>query len=393
MTESTVQMPDALEACCRQLAQCPRFGLDMEFVGEQSYHPELCLIQVATPDALFLIDPFAFESLDAFWNVAVDPARQVIVHAGREEVRLCHLWCGRTPGQLFDLQIAAGLAGLPYPLSHGALVHEVLGHKLTKGETLTEWRTRPLTKAQIRYAFDDVRFLLPAWEKLSAKLDALGRRAWAEEEFARLRELATPDDDGIAVSADKWRRMKGAGALDRRRLALLRELFFWREQAAVEANKPPRVIVRDDLLVEIVRRNPKSVQDLQPVRGLAKRHLSAIVATLEKARALPADEHPHRHEREQDPPQVAVAVNLLSAYLAHLAEENQVAGNLVASSQDLRAIVRARWQGKKPPAHLLLLQGWRAQHFLLRLQAMLEGRVWLRLTGLDKEVPIECKED
>src|SRR5207244_5555920 len=98
--------------------------------------------------------------LDAFWDVVVDPAHVVIVHAGREEVRLCHLWSGRTPGNLFDLQIAAGLVGHAYPLGHGAIVAQLLRKSLAKGETLTEWRTRPLNAAQIRYAFDDVRYLL-----------------------------------------------------------------------------------------------------------------------------------------------------------------------------------------------------------------------------------------
>ena len=113
---------------------------------------------VATPERLILIDPLSAGPLDAFWKLVTDPARRVIVHAGREEVRLCHLWTGHKPGNLFDLQIAAGLVGLPYPLSHGSLVAHVLDKKLDKGETLTEWSTRPLTKAQIHYAFDDVRY-------------------------------------------------------------------------------------------------------------------------------------------------------------------------------------------------------------------------------------------
>ena len=121
-----------------------------------------------------------------------------MVHAGREEVRLCHLWSGEVPGNLFDLQIAAGLAGLPYPLGHGNLVNQVLGVQISKGETLTEWRNRPLTREQIRYAFDDVRYLLPAWERLSAKLDELGRLAWAREEFARLKVQSTPEEPAEA---------------------------------------------------------------------------------------------------------------------------------------------------------------------------------------------------
>src|SRR5919204_4254244 len=178
LPEQIISAAEELPACCEHLASCQRFGLDTEFVGEDSYHPRLCLIQVATAERLILIDPLTVGPLDAFWKLVVDPANLVVVHAGREEVRLCRLWTGQAPGNLFDLQIAAGLVGLPYPLGHAALVGQLLGVQLAKGETLTEWRDRPLTPQQIRYAFDDVRFLLPLWQRLSGRLEELGRQDW-----------------------------------------------------------------------------------------------------------------------------------------------------------------------------------------------------------------------
>src|SRR5258708_6236112 len=123
--ELVITTLDALDDCCGRLAQSKVFGFDTEFVGETSYHPELCLIQVATDDTLYLIDPFAFESLDAFWNVVVHPDHLVVVHAGREEIRLCQLASGKAPGNVFDLQIAAGLVGLTYPIGHGNLVEAI----------------------------------------------------------------------------------------------------------------------------------------------------------------------------------------------------------------------------------------------------------------------------
>src|SRR5262249_4070347 len=224
ITEKLVTLPAELAECCAHLAQCRRLGLDTEFVGEDSFHPRLCLVQVATDDTLFLIDPFTVGPLEAFWNVVVDPANLVVVHAGREEVRLCHLWSGKVPGNLFDLQIAAGLVGHAYPLGHGPLVREVLGVQLSKGETLTEWRHRPLTRSQIVYALDDVRFLLQAWQKLSAELERLGRSAWAAEEFGRLLAEAPVQLPGTAAESERWRKLRGLGTLDRRRLAMVREL-------------------------------------------------------------------------------------------------------------------------------------------------------------------------
>jgi ribonuclease D len=387
MDEILIHGAEQLKDCCARLAQCKRFGFDTEFVGEDSYHPRLCLVQVASDEALYLIDPFSLPSLEPFWNVVVDPANQVIVHAGREEVRLCHIWSGQTPGNLFDLQIAAGLVGLPYPLGHGPLVSHVLGKKLAKGETLTEWRTRPLTSEQMQYAFDDVRYLLPVWRRLAERLEKLERTGWALEEFVRLREQSTPDEEGLSVATDKWRKLRGASSLDRRRLAILREIFYWREKAAADANRPARTVVRDDLLVEIARRNPKNVRDLQPVRGLAKRYLSAIFEAVERGRAAPPEDLPTAVEREQDPPQQSLLVNLLAAHLAHLAEEMELASNLVASNQELKMLVRARIQGSPPSPHSLLHQGWRATHILPYLQAMLEGRISLRVGDIQKDVP------
>src|SRR5438093_8927180 len=121
-TQEIITTPPALAACCDNLAAQTHFGFDTEFVGEDSYHPRLCLVQVTTDETLFLLDPLSCGSLDAFWKLVVDPARTVVVHAGREEVRLCRLFTGNMPGNLFDLQIAAGLTGSVYPMGHGNLV-------------------------------------------------------------------------------------------------------------------------------------------------------------------------------------------------------------------------------------------------------------------------------
>jgi ribonuclease D len=387
LKEHVITQPHELTACCQHLAERRRFGFDTEFVGEDSYHPRLCLVQVATDDALFLIDPFTAGPLDAFWNVVTDPANLVIVHAGREEVRLCHLWSGRTPANLFDLQIAAGLTGLAYPLGHGNLVNQVLGVRLSKGETLTEWRSRPLTRAQIRYAFDDVRYLLPVWARLSAQLEALGREGWAREEFARLAANSTPDEAGVLSGAEKWRKLRGLGSLDRRRLAIVRELYAWREESAARTNRPPRVIVRDDLLIEIARRNPVKARDLHPVRGLPKRDLQAIVQVVERARGLPLEQCPTVAEREQDPPQVGLVVSVLMAALGDFAARERLAANLAATTQDVKLLVRARLQGEPAPPESLLTHGWRAAHVLPHLQAVLDGRRSLRIHDVRAEAP------
>jgi ribonuclease D len=383
LPEAIVTTPQELTACCEHLAACRRFGFDTEFVGESTYHPHLCLVQVATAERLYLIDPLTVGPLDAFWRLVVDPQNLVVVHAGREEVRLCRLWTGQIPGNFFDLQIAAGLIGLAYPLGAGTLIHQLVGVQLAKAETLTEWRDRPLTAAQIRYAFDDVRYLLAAHERVAARLDALGRTDWAREDFGRLAAAVTPEEQ----PAEKWRKLRGLGSLDRRRLAVVREIYNWREETAERLNRPARTIVRDDLIVEIARRHPTRERDLQTIRGLPRRDLPAILKAVELARALPQDQWPRAAEREQDPPQVGLVANVLQAVLGDYCARHELAPGLVATSNDVKLLVRAARQGAAPPAESLLTQGWRARHVLPEVLTVLEGRRSLRIADVRADAP------
>jgi ribonuclease D len=389
LPEEIVSTPEELAACCVHLATQPHFGFDTEFVGEDTYHPRLCLVQAAAPDRLYLIDPLTAGPLNAFWQLVVDPGRVSVVHAGREEVRLCRLFTGQTPGNLFDLQIAAGLAGMTYPLGHGALIGQLLGHHIAKGETRTEWRRRPLTPEQIRYAFDDVRWLLPAWKKLAGRLQKQGRTEWAREEFERLAQTASPEEP---AADEKWRKLRGLGSLDRRRLAVVRALYRWREETAARTNRPTRGIIRDDLIVEIARRNPTHERDLQTLRGLPKRDLTDIVATVKQARELPPEEWPAAAERDQDPPQVALTASVLTAVLGDVCARLRLAPNLTASNADVKRLVRARFAGEPLPADTPLTQGWRAAAILPELLAVLDGRRTLRVADLTAAAPFAYAE-
>jgi ribonuclease D len=383
--EAIITHPEELAACCAELAKCPHLGFDTEFVGEDTYHPSLCLVQVATADSLYLIDPLTAGPLDAFWQLIVDPARVVVVHAGREEVRLCRLWTGHTPGNLFDLQLAAGLVGLAYPLGYGTLVNQVLGVQMAKGETLTEWRHRPLTAGQIRYAFDDVRYLLPVWQRLSARLEEKGRTEWAREEFVRLAMNAAPEEPVL----ERWRKLRGLGSLDRRRLALVRALYNWREETAARTNRPTRAIIRDDLIIEIARRNPTRERDLHVVRGLPRRDLDAILQTVAEARSLPVEDCPAIWGREQDPPQVGLVANVLTAVLGDVCARHSLAPNLVASTNDVKLLVRARLAAQPLPSESLLTAGWRSTHILPHLLAVLEGRRLVRIADVSADAPFD----
>jgi ribonuclease D len=168
----------------------------------------------------------------------------------------------------------------------------------------------------------------------------------------------------------------------------VRQLFAWREDVAASANRPPRTIVRDDLLVEIARRNPTRERDLQVVRGLARRYLSGILEAVDAARALPSDQLPRQAEREQEVPQVTLVSAILQAVLGDFCTREHLAPNLVANSQDVKTLVRARLQAADLPEESLLTQGWRRDHVLPELLAVLDGRRAVCVRDVTAEAPL-----
>lgn len=389
-----VPLPEQIVADARQLADClthirlsQQIGFDTEFVGEDTYRPDLCLVQVATSERLYLIDPLACGPLDEFWQLLLDPKRQTIVHAGREEIRMCWFATGFPPANLVDLQVAAALVGLQYSIGYAALVQEVLGVRMDKGETLTDWRRRPLTPGQIRYAYDDVRYLLPIWDRISDKLTKHRRLDWAREEFAVSIKRAVADDPTV----ERWRKLKGVGALRPRELAIVRAVHAWRESVANRQNRPARTVLRDDLVVEIARRAGEKQFDLTSLRGVPKNEVTAITAAIREALALTADHWPLAAERDNDPPHVAQVAALLAIVLAEYSAREAIAPASLATMSDLKALVRARQPDGRLPPESPFFTGWRASTVLPYLEAFLDGRMSIRIDDPASESPIRIE--
>lgn len=383
LPEQIVSKPADLAECLDHLKQSSVIAFDTEFVGEDSYRPDLCLVQAATAERLFVIDPFTCGPIDEFWKILLEPARTVVVHAGREDVRLCRFAVGSTPPGLFDVQIAAGLIGMNYPIGYASAVLELLGQRMHKGETLTDWRRRPLSGNQVRYAFDDVRYLIPAWERLGEKLNKHNRVAWATEEFATFSRRAVGDE----VAVEKWRKLKGIGSLDRRGLAIAREIYLWREEYAERVDRPPRTILRDDLLTEIAKRAPKKLDELRALRGFATSMGEPILEAVRRGRELPQTEWPELAERENDSPNVLMLASLLGVVLANLCARLELSSPLTASGQDLKAIVRSR-VAKEDLPEMNLTRGWRAQAILPELLAVLDGEMAVRVVKPRAAAPL-----
>jgi ribonuclease D len=385
--DSLISTPAQLQGLVDHVRAAGRFGFDTEFVSEDTFEPVLCLIQVATADRLAAVDCQAVRDLGPFWEQVLDPKLEVVMHAAGEDMRICLLSTGSLPRRIFDVQIAAGLVGYSYPLSLVNLASQSLRVSLSSSETRTDWRRRPLTTAQLRYALDDVRYLLDLADHLEAELKQLGRLDWAEAEFGNFL-TATVD----RADQERWRRLPGLHQLSRHGLEAARRLAQWREDEARKQDRPVRQIMRDDLLVAIAKRQPSSRRDLEALRDFNRTALLSktqrILAVLEEARSVPEQLLPLHSPRPDDSPGASTVANLLSAALAQLCVQHKVSGALVANVSDLKHLIR--WYLERRPEHdrPALLEGWRGKLCGKLLLEILEGRRTFRVVDPASEYPV-----
>ena len=385
--EPLIATQGALMELVGHLRESGRFAFDTEFVSEDTFEPVLCLVQVATGSRLAVVDPLKVGDLSPFWDAVIDPSLEVVMHAAGEDLRICKLKTGTVPRRVFDVQIAAGLVGFGHPLSLGNLVHQALRYSLLGGETRTDWRRRPLSEAQLRYALEDVRHLLELADKLGADLERLGRVEWAESEFA-----AFLHDIEHRSGEERWRKLSGLHMLNRRGLETARRLSDWRIEDARKSNRPLRSVLRDDLLVAIAKRQPASRRDLEALRDFNRPQLLSkageVLGVIAEAQAVPADALPLPADKHDDLPGLAMVVSLLSATLSQAAAQGRVAVGLAGSTSDLKDLVRWYLDGQPADRAPDVLKGWRLEVCGKILLDVLSGRRALRIVDPQAEVPV-----
>lgn len=382
-----ISKPAELEELVAHLRESGRFAFDTEFVSEDTFEPVLCLVQVATEKRMAAFDPLAFRDIQGFWDLVNDPSIAVVMHAASEDLRICRFQTGRIPARVFDVQIAAGFVGFGYPLSLGNLVSQVTGATIFGGETRTDWRRRPLSGSQLKYALDDVRYLLPIADILEARLKELGREEWAEAEFREFLEAIQNRDE-----ESRWRKISGLHQLSRRGLEVARRLAEWRVEEAMRQNRPLRQVLRDDLLAGIAKRQPSTRQELEALRDFNRPQLMAkgpeILSRIAEAQKVPAEELPEHQERHEEGPGLTMLVNLLSAALANCCAQKKVAVGLVGSTNDLKELVRWHLQGGTNGERPYLATGWRDGVCGETLIDVLAGRRALRVVDPQVDVPV-----
>ena len=368
------------------------FGMDTEFIRERTFYPRLCLVQVSLPDgATFrgenavLIDPLEVQDLSKFVELLGDESIEKVVHAGQQDMEIFFARDAGAPKNIFDNQIAAALVGCGESLGYARLVEKVLGRTVGKSATFTDWARRPLSREQRDYALEDVRHLLPVREKLLDRVESLGREDWLEEELLVYESPTLYRRE----PGSEYLKVKGAGRLSRRELAILRQLARWREADAETRDRPRNRILADNILVELARRSPRSERELADFRGvpapLARRSGSAILEAVERGRSCPDEELPAAFEKGGRKEELASAVDLLDVLLRIRAEENEIAPSYLASRKELHRMAERFFSGEEKDS-ARVLSGWRGRLVGEDLVALLRGESVLGVDPRDGKV-------
>lgn len=369
----------ALERLAARLRGVDRVAVDTEFLRERTYYPKLCLVQVGTPEVLAVVDPLTVRDMTPLWNVLTGDV-ELLLHAATQDLEIIQRAAGALPRRVFDTQVAAAFLGWGGSVGLGRLVQRCTGTSLKHSEAYTDWARRPLRPRQIEYALDDVRFLHDCHGRLVAELQERGRLQWVREELElRLGRIEhTPDP------SRRWRRVSGARKLRGRRLAALRELATWREREAIRRDVPRKRVVPDRALVEMARRSPGTLADLERIRGLhpkeVQRSGEALLERIAEAASMPEADWPTwpASARRPDPGTEAV-VSVLDGFLRQRALDLDLSVRLLGSKSDLTAVAHRETADVAPEEEPELLHGWRYDVAGEDILRVLRGEVALRV--------------
>lgn len=363
------QCVDTLQA---RLADDPRLAVDTEFIRERTYAPVLEVVQVATADGtIALLDIPALGGLGALAEVLADRSVTKIVHAGNQDFEiLSDCMDGVVPEPFFDTQVAAAFVGYGLQTGYGSLVQSALGVRLDKEDGFSDWSRRPLTPSMFAYAANDVRYLHALHDRLSRRLAQRGRTEWASQQMDRILRGAAE-----TVPADQlWTKVGGKHTLDGLGLAVLRELAIWRDEEARRRDRPRRTVMKDEPLIEVARRKPKTPTALLELRSMppnvGERQARELLARLERGLAAPKETWPRLESSPALDDNGAALLELLSAVVRVRAMEEDLPPSLLASTDDLRQLAIHR---RKLPADSAVFSGWRGALVGDNLRAALAG--------------------
>ncbi|MGQ0672331.1 MAG: ribonuclease D [Hyphomicrobium sp.] len=367
---------DHLETACAELAAYDYVAVDTEFMREQTFWPELCLIQLAGPGHELMVDPLA-KGLDLgpFWRLMADERVVKVFHAARQDIEIVFTEAGHVPKPVFDTQVAAMVCGFGESISYVNLVKRITGKDLDKSSRFTDWSRRPLSEKQLTYALGDVTHLRDVYKHLVADLAASGRASWLDEEMSILIAPKTYEQHPEMA----WQRLK-LRVKNRKALAVLMELAEWRERQAQAQDVPRSRVLRDEALYDIANQMPASAEQLSELRTLSEGFARSarardIIDAVKRGLARDPKTVPALNHTQPLSAEATATTELLKVLLKSAAARNRVAPRLIADSEDLERIAA------EAEPDVLALSGWRRSIFGEDALRLKRGELALTLSG------------
>ena len=379
-----INTPDQLATLCEQIKKEPWLALDTEFLREKTYYPKFCLLQIATPEWVACVDPIALPKLDDLFEAIYNPAIVKIFHSCRQDLEIFYQLTGKLPAPVFDTQVAAPLLGFQDNPGYAMLASSLLSINLNKAHTRADWSKRPLTDAQIEYAADDVIYLCQIYQIMVQKLTELGRIDWLKHDFAELTNPAL-----YVVDPEKaWFKIRGKNKLTGKQLSIIQTLAQWREKTAQSEDRPKSWLLRDEMLFELAKLQPETIEELANVRGINERavnrygkELCQLITAAKNRPPTPLNEKDWPAKKTQ---QQEAILDILTALVRIRAEENALNPSILATRKDLEVLMF------NDDDECPLMHGWRFTMAGRELVGLLKGELLLgieaeRLAIIEKE--------
>ncbi|ALE03733.1 Ribonuclease D [Bartonella ancashensis] len=345
--------------------------VDTEFIRETTFWPQLCLIQISSPNLTVLIDPTAQGiDLQPFFELMTNKKVVKVFHAARQDIEIIYHLGRIIPLPLFDTQIAGSICGFGDSISYDQIVQRCTGHCLDKSSRFTDWSYRPLSEKQLLYALADVTYLRDVYLALKKLLENNKRTHWMDDEMAT---LLAPQTYEIPEN-EAWKKVKGkvGKACE---FAVLQKVAAWREREARKHNVPRRHIMKDESLIEIAIQKPKDESELGRLRGVNKilhrpQMMQTLIEAINESLTVDITSLPALPKHNPVSNKTAVAIDLLKILLKLVANENNVAAKIIATSDDLEKIAN-----NTTTLNIPAMNGWRYEIFGQKAEQMLKGKI------------------
>ena len=371
----------SLSEACKKAAKHPYCTVDTEFLRETTFWPELCLIQMATPEEAWIVDVLAKGmDLTPFFELMGDESVVKVFHAARQDIEIIHHQANLIPHPVFDTQVAAMVCGYGDSISYDQLVMKISGVQIDKSSRFTDWSRRPLSDKQLDYALADVTHLRDVYLSVRANLNEQGRSHWVAEEM----EILTSNETYEMPPENAWKRLK-MRVRKPRELAIMKAVAAWRERAAREYNVPRGRVIKDDAIYDIAARAPATMDKLCSLRSLSRgfdrhRYGDGLLTAIGEALAVPDKELPKLPRQKQMPEGCGSATEMLKVLLKVTVEKHGVAAKIIATVDDLEKIAA------DDTADVRALKGWRRELFGDQALALKNGQIALGYNNRKVEI-------